>query len=121
VQITTTASTYPLAAQYANALAVAFLAVQANVQGQNLEVQIAEYCRRMKPLQQQLATVTTQIDNLLTGPPSPKVHTQVLALTGLQSAYQTELSRLTTQINTDQASLTTLKSGNVVVDKATPA
>ena len=61
VQITTTAPSYPLAAAYANALAKAFLAVQANVQGQTLRLQLAEYNGDLTALNAQISNLTNQI------------------------------------------------------------
>ena len=123
VQITTTSSTYPLAAEYANALAKAFLAVQANVQGQTLRLQIAEYQGDLAVLNQQVSNLTAQIGALTPAAPTQptaQASARIQNLTNQRASDIQQANTLTTEINTDQANLTILTSGNVVVDAAIP-
>ncbi len=123
VQITTTSSTYPLAAEYANALAKAFLAVEANVQGQTLRLQIAEYQGDLAVLNQQVSNLTAQIGALTPAAPTQptaQASARIQNLTNQRASDIQQANTLTTEINTDQANLTILTSGNVVVDAAIP-
>ncbi len=122
-QITTTASTYPVAAEYANALAKAFLAVQSTVQGQALHLQVAEYQGDLTALNQQLSNLTAQIGALTPAPPAqptPQESSSIQNFTNQRASDMQQANTLTTEINADQASLMTLTTGNVVVDAAIP-
>jgi hypothetical protein len=123
VQITTTAPTYPLAAQYANALARGFLTVQASVQGSALQLQISQYQDDLNVLNTQISNLTNQIGALTPASPaqpSAQAASQIQNLTNLRASDIQQQNTVTTELNSEQANLNALTDGNVIVDPAMP-
>jgi hypothetical protein len=121
VQITVSAPTKAEAIAEANAVARAFVMVHVKVQGDSLQLQIAEYQGDLSQLSQQISNLTAQIAALTPAAPaqpSGQVAAQIQNLTNLRASDIQQQNTLTTELNSDQVNLNTLRSGNIIVDPA---